>query len=228
MGRSVGEANVIKFEGETVYIYLKGKNGTGKVAITDLKSYMKHNISNYVWYCDQHNYVYAWDKVNKKNVTLHRLVSGNESKLHTDHINRNPLDNRLENLRICTAKENNRNAVVRKDSTTGYKNVNYNQGLYRCTIKINKVKEYFGHYEKREMAAEAYNQVMRIKYPEYAKLNDIPEGSLTAEEIEHVHNYVNYRLKKINQKYEEHKVSVNVDSVSFAKAQKDKRIDKIG
>jgi hypothetical protein len=224
MGRRVGEENRIKIEGQTVFIYLNGLNGTGKAALTDLKSYMKHNIGKYIWYCDKNGYVYAWDSEKKKTITLHRLVSENNSRLHTDHINRNTLDNRIRNLRICTAKENNRNADVRKDNKTGYKNVTLNCGLYRCLIKIDKVKEYFGHYEKPEMAAEAYNHVMRALYPEYAKLNVIPEGSMTAEEIEYVHSYVDRRLTKIQEKKEK-TISVDVERISFAKSLKDKLVD---
>ncbi|MEH7438173.1 hypothetical protein V7182_11910 [Neobacillus drentensis] len=99
-------------------------------------------------------------------------------------------------------------------------------GLYRCMIKFDGIKEYFGHYEKSEMAAEAYNHVMRIKYPEFARLNVIPEGKLTTEEIEHVHNYCDRRLKKIEEKYKKDNM-VDVESISYAKSQKDKLIDKI-
>jgi hypothetical protein len=227
MGRRMSEANKIKIEDQLVYISLNGINGIGKEAITDLKSYLKHGIGQYSWACDKKGYVYAWDSENKKQITMHRLVSENNSKLHSDHINGNTLDNRATNLRICNAVENNRNADARIDNKTGYKNVTLNTGLYRCLIKINKVKEYFGHYENPEMAAEAYNHVMKQLYPEYARLNVIPEGSLSAEEIEHVHNYVNRRLEKIKEKNEANKVTVDTASISFVKAQKDKMIDKI-
>lgn len=50
----------------------------------------------------------------RKTITVHRLVAqvfipNPELKPCIDHINRNILDNRVENLRWCTAKENNAN-----------------------------------------------------------------------------------------------------------------------
>lgn len=50
----------------------------------------------------------------RKSFTVHRLVAqafipNLENKPYIDHINRNRLDNSAENLRWCTAKENNDN-----------------------------------------------------------------------------------------------------------------------
>ncbi|MBT2729441.1 hypothetical protein J7E63_21345 [Bacillus sp. ISL-75] len=128
---------------------------------------------------------------------MHRIVSENTSKLHSDHVNRNRLDNRSENLRICNAKNNNYNAEVRKDNKFGFKNTTLYQGLYRCMIRINTTKQYFGSYPKPEMSAMAYNVAMDFIAPGFAVLNDIPEGRLTSEEIELVEKTVNRRLEKI-------------------------------
>ena len=50
----------------------------------------------------------------RKDVFIHRLVAqvfipNLENKPYIDHINRDSQDNRVENLRWCTAKENNAN-----------------------------------------------------------------------------------------------------------------------
>ena len=42
---------------------------------------------------------------------------------HIDHINRDPLDNRIENLRTVTRSQNLKNQMSRKQTVSGYKGV---------------------------------------------------------------------------------------------------------
>lgn len=199
------EENKIVFAGDLVYIYLSGKNAHGRVAITDIDSYHKCNIGSYNWYVDSYGYAITWDSLEKKTLAMHRLVSGNNTKNHTDHIERNKkdyqLDNRRCNLRICTNQENQYNTTLRVDNKTGYRCVTDFKGQFRCMIKVNQVKQFFGCYDKPEMAALAHNEAMKVICPGFANFNEIPEGSLTAEEIDHVTEVVAKRLEKINSKY---------------------------
>lgn len=50
---------------------------------------------------------------------LHRLLMDPPKDMVVDHINRNPLDNRRINLRVCTMEENNRNLSLRKNNSSG-------------------------------------------------------------------------------------------------------------
>ena len=63
-------------------------------------------------------YAYRAIRVNGKicTVYMHRLVAKTPIGMQTDHINRDRLDNRKENLRICTNQENQMN---RKSGVSG-------------------------------------------------------------------------------------------------------------
>ena len=61
-----------------------------------------------------------------KHINVHRLVanafmSNPEGKRYVDHINNIETDNRLTNLRFATHTENNINASMRKDNSSGIK-----------------------------------------------------------------------------------------------------------
>lgn len=202
MGRRRLEPNVVTFNEEIVYIHLRGKTGEGKVAIVDKDSYFKYILRDYVWVMNQNGYVMATDPKTYKIVLMHRIVAENDTTFHTDHINRVRHDNRKENLRICTAVDNNYNAEARVDNKHGYKNVTEQYGKYRCFIRVNKIKQSFGSYAKPEMAALAYNIAMKLLSPEYALLNNIPQDELTQEEIELVSEKVSKRMEQINKKYD--------------------------
>jgi hypothetical protein len=213
MGRKKVEPNVVVVSEEKglVYIHLSGKHGMGKISTVYLSDFKKYQLDKYVWCCTKDNYAYT--VIEGKVVYLHGMIMENDDpKLMIDHKNgsegEKSLDNRRSNLRVCTNMENQLNSKIRIDNKVGYKNVSKNDGKYRCLIRVNKNKESFGtRYDKPEMAALAYNIAIK-EFAEVYQLNEIPEGVLTQEEIEHVHSVVDKRLKKINSKYT---ISVNPD-----------------
>src|SRR3990167_6055992 len=57
------------------------------------------------------------------NVFMHRIVNDTPIGFDTDHINRDKLDNRRENLRIATKMLNGRNRGENKNNTSGYRGI---------------------------------------------------------------------------------------------------------
>tara|TARA_R110002020_G_scaffold7395_1_gene31115 strand:- start:63 stop:671 length:609 start_codon:yes stop_codon:yes gene_type:complete len=55
--------------------------------------------------------------------SIHREVMGDPEGMDIDHINGDTLDNRKENLRICTRSQNARHKKLRCDSASGFKGV---------------------------------------------------------------------------------------------------------
>jgi hypothetical protein len=64
----------------------------------------------------------------KKGLQQHRslaylYIQNPDSKPCVDHINGNPSDNRIENLRWVTRSENNYNSITPSSNTTGHRNI---------------------------------------------------------------------------------------------------------
>lgn len=150
----------------------------GHVTIIDDDDFEK--VSKYRWCANKmgKNKIYACrsiyvEKGKTKVISLHRFILGVEdSQLQIDHINGDSLDNRKENLRVCTGVENrlNRNKTVQ--NTSGYKGVfkTYNN-RWRAQIGWKNKKLYLGSYKTKEEAALAYNKKAVELFGEYANLN---------------------------------------------------------
>jgi len=92
-----------------------------------------------------------------------------------DHINGNPLDNRLSNLRAASQSQNMCNRPAPKSNKSGYKGVSFHKqsGKWRATIKQNCRQFSLGLYDRKEDAANAYNQAAKIIHGDFAFLNRI-------------------------------------------------------
>jgi hypothetical protein len=124
----------------------------------------------------------AWDSTERrhKRCQLHRAIL---ARIHgadaiagkmVDHINRNPLDNRRENLRLCSRPQNQWNCGLSKRNTSGFKGLFYiNRGIKRWGAKIefNGKKLYLGYYHTKEEAARVRDEAAKKHHGEFAVLN---------------------------------------------------------
>jgi hypothetical protein len=67
---------------------------------------------------------YLIKRVGGKIVFLHHLVLPRKKGFIIDHINRNTMDNRSCNLRYLSKSFNGLNSKMKKNSTTGHRNIN--------------------------------------------------------------------------------------------------------
>jgi len=82
-----------------------------------------------------------------------------------DHIDNNPSNNNIENLRPANKTQNNCNARIRKDNSSGFKNVNWHSQKRKWQVRlcINKKSVSFGLYHDLELA-DLVAQEARNKY----------------------------------------------------------------
>lgn len=89
-----------------------------------------------------------------------------------DHINGNPLDNRLENLRLATKTQNNMNRGATKRNTSGYKGVSWNKkdGNWQAKIRIDGRNHHIGSFNDKEAAYLAYCDYAKKHHGEFHRL----------------------------------------------------------
>lgn len=91
----------------------------------------------------------------------HRLIwlyhYGYDSENDIDHIDRNKVNNRVENLREVSRSCNIRNSVNRKDNKSGVKGVTFcnDTHKWRAHIQINKKRYHLGLFRTKEGAVKA-------------------------------------------------------------------------
>lgn len=104
---------------------------------------------------------------------MHRVIMSPPKGVEVDHINGDKLDNRRQNLRLCSNAENQRNTSARRECTSSYKGVNFDKasGRWRARIGINRKTIHIGRYTSEIEAAHAYDNAARKAFGEFARLN---------------------------------------------------------
>lgn len=100
-------------------------------------------------------------------IYIHGEIS---ARVLIDHINCIRSDNRIENLRLCSRKENPQNArAPRSHNKTGFLGVSLDKssGKYVASIHANGKKRTIGRYATPEEASAAYLAAKRELHPFY-------------------------------------------------------------
>lgn len=127
-------------------------------------------ILQYTWYVDKRGYAstsIAVDGNQQKTLKMHRLLG----YYHPDHHNRNKLDNRKNNLVMCTQQENSRNHTIQKNNTSGITGVNFTKSTNSWMARINDDngnRIYLGCFANKNDAIIARLQAEKQYYGEFA------------------------------------------------------------
>lgn len=129
-------------------------------------------VKKYTWWicCKKCGYMQVYTQINRKTVILSRFLLGAPFGLQVDHINRNPLDNRRKNLRLCTLRQNSFNVGIKKSNKSGYSGIDFRKDRkkWRATIRIDGIKKSLGHFDTIKEAVSARKKAEKKYYKEFA------------------------------------------------------------
>ena len=88
-----------------------------------------------------------------------------------DHVDGNPLNNKIENLRESTRNQNNQNSKIPKTNTSGHKGVYWDakSKKWRVMIYANGKFHHFGLYEKKEDAIKLAIEARKKLHGEFGR-----------------------------------------------------------
>lgn len=164
---TIFDRNVYIVKGEITEIILKNSKfeevGRTIVDTEDLNRIIEHKWRLGTW-------GYAETR-SENSILLQRFILNiYDANLIVDHINRNRLDNRKNNLRLVDKSENAINSDIRINNTSGITGVSWNKRInsWRTYINYNGNRLELGHYKKYEDAVRSRLIAEKQYYGDYA------------------------------------------------------------
>lgn len=162
----IGKKNEYNLSGD----YGIGYTSKGEEFYFDLEDYNK--IKNYCWYISKQGYLVSNCRDGKINsVIMHRIIMNVENYNDVvDHINHNKVDNRKENLRIVSRRENNWNKNIDGKTLSGRVGVHWDKSRSKwiATLKKDGENHTIGRFDNLDDAIKARENAEKEYYGEYA------------------------------------------------------------
>jgi hypothetical protein len=111
-------------------------------------------VKNYTWSVGNHGYAVTSIKIDGQSTgfLMHRVIMDCPEGMVVDHINKNKLDNRKANLRICTQSDNMKMGSIATITSVKYSS---KHDVYLAYLNI-------GTYKSYDEADEENQKVMQI------------------------------------------------------------------
>ena len=126
-------------------------------------------VCNISWhYCNG----YAAARIKGKIIYLHRYLMNPQEGLEVDHVNGDKRDNRRENLRVCTHRQNMCNWDNRR-GISKFRGVSWSKARSKwiAQIQVDGVSRRIGRFNSEEEAARAYDAAAIKLFGEFARPN---------------------------------------------------------
>ena len=150
----------------------------GKVCIVDDEDFER--LSKQKWHVTRNGATfYARGAIRQKDnrwrcILMHRFILNiSDKSVFVDHKNRDTLDNRKENLRLCSPAQNSWNRQGKNQSTSVFKGVSWYKRWPSWKVQIwdcGKVL-HLGYFKDEVLAAKAYDEKAKEIHGEFAILN---------------------------------------------------------
>lgn len=155
-----------------VLLPLRGRHAEGKYAVVDANLPHLPAILQCRWYLTDRVYVrtFDWEDENRVAVKLHRVVLDPPPGVGVDHINRDPLDNRRENLRVAQASHNAMNRR-RSPGRVPYRGVSARGAKFHAKLRWRNESLHLGDFDTARDAARVYDIFALLLAGEFAVPN---------------------------------------------------------
>lgn len=142
----------------------------GLLAMVDDSDYLE--LSKIKWYAHCSDGSFYAARKSPTMVYMHRKILGVSTGAEVDHRNRNTLDNRRNNLRVCSREGNARNKICEKH-TSKFKGVSWykTRNKWRVGICHDRIRHFIGYFTDEITAAKAYDMAAKNYFGEFAYLN---------------------------------------------------------
>lgn len=144
--------------------------GGGVVALVDERDVPL--VSAHAWHLFRGKCRYA---VTGYGVLMHRLILNAPRGVMVDHKNRDGLDNRRDNIRLCSNAQNMMNVGKSAGKTSRFKGVSWNKNkqMWTAAIKKDGKTVHLGAYQDEEIAARQYDRAARLSFGKFARTNEL-------------------------------------------------------
>ncbi len=136
----------------------------GQWASCDIDDWF-YNLEKHRWSASkEENGYYARSQTDNRSFGMSSIIlNTTEEFREVDHVDRNPLNNRRYNLRLCTRQQNMYNTGKRKSNKSGYIGVHFSLGKWHAQARLNGNKTYLGRFDDIIEAAKTVD-LYRIKH----------------------------------------------------------------
>jgi hypothetical protein len=138
------------------------------VALIDTDDLPKAKAFKGTWYgFKSGNTTYVLIVNRKESLRLHRVIMGPQANQLVDHKNRDGLDNRKLNLRLCSRGENNQNKNLAKNNKSGYRGVSLHKptGKWIARLSVDRKSKHLGYFNTPEEANEVVLEAREVLMP---------------------------------------------------------------